>query len=169
MHLIGTFVLHCLRHRILFYARYVLGKINQIINSQSHLHFLKLFVALDMGKIVFLLTGLVFFKKRDSYVIQDNSCKGDFVNIITLKKVFKPIGKEPDWWLRFSFYLFRYPDGWPQPYFCPFLCLSLLLSKRQVMRKYFFLSYFEVCWRSHFRRRRDCFQNIAYIENSVNH
>lgn len=74
MHLIGTFVLHCLGHRILFYARYVLGKINQIINSQSHLHFLKLFVALDMGKIVFLLTVVFnrFLKKGDSYVIQDN-------------------------------------------------------------------------------------------------
>lgn len=89
MHLIGTFVLHCLRHGILFYARYVLGKFNQIINSQSHFLFLKLFVAVGIGKVAFLLM-MVFdnLKKRKKIERKTeramllktiNTCKEDFV------------------------------------------------------------------------------------------
>lgn len=86
MHLIGTFVLHCLRHRILFYARYVHGKINQIINSRSHFYFLKLFVALHKGEIAFLLTVVFnrFLEKEIAMSFKTiNNHKGDLMNVIT--------------------------------------------------------------------------------------
>lgn len=101
MHLIGTFVLHCLKHRILFHARYVLSKINQIISSQPHLHFLKLFVTLDIDKVVFQL--MVVFdrlknKNNDIAMIFKtiNIHRGDFVCVLLYYSSLKNL--QPWWW-----------------------------------------------------------------------